>query len=693
MHQPNYQEPQSRRLVLPWVRLHAVKDYLDMPLLAAEQPNIRVTFNLVPSLLDQFQLYVDGGVDRHLELSRVPSDQLDADLRREILTTFFAGHPATMIEPYARYAELYRKYRSNLGESVLPALFTSEEFRDLQVWSNLAWVDPLFRDEEPIRSLLARGRYFTEGHKHALLDWQVQFIARIVPTYQRLFREGRIEVSFTPYYHPILPLLCDTDVAREAIPGTNLPRRFRHPEDAEKQIVMAQEKYRELFGREMAGMWPSEGSVSEEVAALCAKNGVSWIATDEEILTASLKKSGLDRADNPPHAVYQHSTGVRMLFRDHALSDRVGFVYSGWEAERAVQDFVAQIKEIGRRTLAAGVEPVVPVILDGENAWEYYPADGRDFLRLLYHQLATDPDIRTVTISEATEGVAARPLPKLFAGSWINHAFRIWIGHEEDNVAWDLLSDARDALVKYQEERPAADPAALAAAWRQIYIAEGSDWCWWFGDEHRGFDNKTFDHIFRRHLVAVYRLLGLDVPDRLWEPIYQGETKSRTVLPDALLTPAIDGRVTHFYEWAGAGMYDCAEAGGSMHRVDRLVSAIYFAYDHERLYIRVDFVNRKALLSIVEPAVEVVFQAPQPVRLNAPVAHGGRRVDAEKGYEVALEDVLELAIPRDLVLERGFGPVGFSVTILDGRQKLETWPEGKPIALEVFERHREPFWS
>ncbi len=694
MHQPNYQEPQSRRLVLPWVRLHALKDYLDMPLLAAEQENVRVTFNLVPALLDQLQLYVDGGVDRHFELSRIPADQLSDELRREILSTFFAGHAATLIEPYPRYAELFRKYRTNLGEPVLPALFTSEELRDLQVWSNLSWVDPLFRDEEPVRTLLVRGRYFSEDQKQRLLDWQISFIDRIVPTYRRLFQEGRIDVSFTPYYHPILPLLCDTDAAKEAIPGINLPaRRFRHPEDAEWHILKSKESYQELFGKEMVGMWPSEGSVSEDVAALCLKHGIRWIATDEEILYASLRKAGQDRSANPPHTVYSYGSGLHLLFRDHSLSDRIGFVYSSWDADRAVSDLVAQIKAIGHRTKGMGIDPVVPIILDGENAWEYYPNDGRDFLQLLYQRLATDRELRTVTVTEAISTVAPRPLPRLFAGSWINHNFRIWIGHHEDNAAWDLLGAARDRLESFEEEHPEFDPERLAAAWQQIHIAEGSDWCWWYGDEHRGQGNVTFDRIFRRHLVAVYDLLGLEVPDQLWVPIYQGETKSQTTPPDTLLSPEVDGRVTHFYEWSGAGIYDCLEAGGSMHRVERYLSTIYFVYDHERLYIRLDFVSKRILDSIKEPVIQLAFHGPEGRKIVENLSRGQTRVDPQGHYTAALGDVFEIGIARDWLFDEGFGKLEFGVTLSDGRQKLESWPEGKPIALEVYERNRELFWS
>ncbi len=694
MHQPNYQEPQSDRMVLPWVRLHAIKDYLDMPLLAAGHESVRVTFNLVPALLDQLQLYVDGGSDRHLELSRMPAEQMSEELRSELLGSMFAGNPPTMIEPYPRYAELYRKYRNNVGEQVLAALFTSEELRDLQVWSNLAWVDPVFRDEEPVRTLMLRGRYFTEEQKERLLDWQTELISRVVPTYRDLFARGLIDVSFTPYYHPILPLLCDTESAKEAIPTINLPeRRFAHPEDAEKQIVMAMEKFESIFGQPMKGMWPSEGSVSEEVAGLCRKHGLTWIATDEEVLFHSLRKSGGDPTANPPHCVYDHGPGLKMFFRDHSLSDRIGFVYSSWDPERAVHDLLQQIRAAAQKASAIVDDVVVPIILDGENAWEYYPGDGREFLDQMYRELAAAEDIETVTLTEAA-GSPGRKLPKLFAGSWINHNFRIWIGHQEDNTAWDWLSQARETLVEFEKNHADYDKEKLEAAWRQIYIAEGSDWCWWYGDDHRGADNEVFDRIFRRHLIAVYELLGLDTPDELWLPIYRGETQSLTVLPDTLLTPVVDGIVSHFYEWAGAGSYDCAAAGGAMHRVDQVVSEIQFVYDHDHFYIRLDFADRNVIDSIEKPVFELVFEASEPeekLRLRVPL-RAGRMNDSAGRYTAALGQVFEVAVPRADLLPEGHGDLAFSVTVFKGKQKLETWPEGKPVSLTVYEKDKELFW-
>ncbi len=694
MHQPNYREPNSRRLAMPWVRLHAIKDYLDMPLLAERYEKVKVTFNLVPSLLDQLDLYLDGGSDRHLELTRLRADDLDVAAKLEIIGSFFTANPAQMIGPHPRYKELYDKARQNtIHGTNLAALYSSSEIRDLQVWSNLAWVDPEFRREPVIKGLFAKGRHFTEEDKQALLDWQLKLISRIVPTYRRLADEGRIEVSFTPYYHPILPLLCDTSAALEALPSMRLPNtRFVHPEDAEKQIQMSMEKYERIFGRRMVGMWPSEGSVSEAALNIALRLGIQWVATDEEILTQSLAKSGLERSSNPLHTVYEYGPGLKMFFRDHGLSDRIGFVYSSWPAERSVADFVEHLCSLREYLYPMIDKVVVPIILDGENAWEYFPDDGNEFLDKLYRSLNDDPRIQLVTMSEAAAMTPARPLPSVYAGSWINHNFKIWIGHSEDNQAWDLLSRARQVLVEFEQTHPGYSPERLKVAWDQIYVAEGSDWNWWFGEEHRGGSNEEFDKIFRRHLAAVYEMLGLEIPFELLRPIYGGSIESFTILPVDMVTAEIDGRLSHFYEWTGAGYYDCLKAGGAMHRVERYLSGIYFGYDHERVYLRVDVQSQRGLAGLARPKIDIKMATPQPLVISADLSQRGTSAQLPQKYTLAFDELLELAVERSYIWPEGFGPLTIAVSLMDGEKKMESWPEDAPIILQVPERHKELFW-
>lgn len=690
MHQPNYQAPHSNRLILPWVRLHATKDYLDMPLMAAKYDQIKVTFNLVPALLEQILMYLDGGTDPHLELTEIPAEQLSQEQKKEILSTFFHAPVKTMIEPYERYFQLYRKMLDNKSQPVLPALFTSEEMRDIQVWSNLVWIDPLFRQEKPVHSLFIKEKNYTEDDKLELIKWQKDLMSRIVPTYVELFRDKKIGLSFTPYYHPILPLLCDSHTAKEALPDITLPQeRYKYPEDAVWQVKNACRLFEDLFETSLRGMWPSEGSVSEETLDILKRLNIKWAATDEEVLFNSLRKSGLSPASFSKYSVYKHND-VHLFFRDHALSDRIGFVYSGMTPAKAVDDFINQIYEIRSYHTERLQNMVIPVILDGENAWEYFHNDGYEFLDLLYKRINDDPLIETVTFEEAVDSTKPVELPRLFAGSWINHNFKIWIGHSEDNTAWDMLYKTRQTLVDFQKQHPDFDAHKLNAAWRQIYIAEGSDWCWWYGEEHRGPHNEMFDNIFRGHLIAVYEILEINTPVELLSPIYKATDSYKARLPEQLITPEIDGKVSHFYEWIGSGQIKALDQGGAMHRVDSHIKTLWFAYDHENFYIRLDFKQLKNIDLLKEPAVVVDLYTPDQRTVRCHLRSDNQTNSNHISY--AFSETFETAISRTFLFDDGVGDVKFRVSIVDGETELETFPGNETVSLHIPPKDYEMFW-
>ncbi|HSG71995.1 MAG TPA: hypothetical protein VLA12_16375, partial [Planctomycetaceae bacterium] len=358
----------------------------------------------------------------------------------------------------------------------------------------------------------------------------------------------------------------------------------------------------------------------------------------------SLAKSGMERPAHSLHAVYEYGPGLKLLFRDRALSDRIGFVYSGWEADKAVADLLENIHRLGKLLEAKSQETVIPIILDGENAWEYFANDGSEFLQLLYKTMAEDEQIQTITMTEAARTLRPTKLNSLFAGSWINHNFKIWIGHPEDNTAWDLLSETRNTLVDFESSHPDYDRTKIQRAWQQIYKAEGSDWCWWYGEEHRGPDNEYFDRIFRHHLIAVYELLSLSTPVDLLSPIYQSKSTVKPQLPDSLLTPIVDGRLTHFYEWAGAGSYDCESTGGAMHQVDRCLKKIFFGYDHENLYIRLDFISKDLIESYKSPKIRLLLATPKTITFDLEM----RREEVPEGIAAfAVGSLTEIAIRRD----------------------------------------------
>ncbi len=706
MHQPYYKDLKSGEYLMPWVRLHGTKDYLDMLLLLDEFPGIRQTFNLVPSLLDQIVDYTDNGAsDHHLYLSRKPVVDLTDEERLEIADTFFSAHFDTMIQPYPRYKELHKRCHDSSPRMRLSNL-SDQDYLDLQFWSNAVWIDPMFRQEASIAGLFKKGRDFTEDEKNSLLDYQLSILKRVIPEYQKHAQDGSIEVSFSPYYHPILPLLVDTEIARMAVPGAELPlKRFVHPEDADVQIGRAVRLYHTLFGEENPGMWPSEGSVSEAILPILQRHGVKWIATDEEIYFASMnlalqagapeisQTNGFHRA----FAVGGPDNPIGLLFRDHKLSDKIGFVYSGWEPIRAADDFVNSLKQLDKLLSGSGEEPIVAVILDGENAWEYYRNDGIDFLRSLYSRLEKEKGITTVLPKELfAANQPVHTLPRLFAGSWINHNFAVWIGHTEDNSAWDLVKQTRDKLVERQSSTNPPNDEVLNKAWEAIYIAEGSDWCWWYGDDHHTDQFSTFDLLFRRHLTRVWELIGLEPPLALMRPIRRVPRLSGVHEPTDFLNPVIDGKQTSFFEWFGAGRIECRKLGGAMHRVDARIFEIMFGYNDHDVIFRVDFERERNAASGLE---EIHIELNCGIKLLAIISRQSAKLrhveDVDKFFELdsSWGQVLEVAIPRDELKFDEDKHLYFAVSLVEGQKVVERWPEANYIPIELPKAGDSFFWQ
>lgn len=715
MHQPLYRDPSTGNARLPWVRLHAWKDYLDMLLLAEEFPGVRMTFNMVPSLLEQVLDYAEGRAsDPFMDHTLLPADDLTLDQKTFILESFFMAHPENMIGIFPRYRALYVKRGAHTPREALPEVaryFTSAEFRDIQVLFNLSWIDPILRERDPSLLALARkGEGFTEEDKEVVLASGRTILNEIVPAYKRACESGKIEISTTPYFHPILPLLIDTNLARAALPDAALPEPpFRHPEDAREQLARAVAQHRALFGREPRGLWPSEGSVCQALIPLAAEAGFSWMASDEEILARSLglpierDGHGLVRAPERlyrPYWAVEGSAQIAMIFRDHVLSDLIGFTYAGWPAEKAADDFIARLRAVRSACVERVRAPIVPIILDGENAWEFYPEDGVPFLRALYGRLEREDGIVTTTVSDyLRENPPAESLPAVFPGSWINHNFKIWIGHEEDNLAWQWLATTRDVLVKREAEAGLA-PATREEAWRAIYAAEGSDWCWWYGDDHSSANDADFDELFRSHLRRVYELLDLRAPDGLWVPVLREE---RTVVPTtpctAFIRPRIDGRVTHYYEWTSAALFDVKRAGATMHHAGGLVSVLTYGFNATHWFIRLDFTDPPSgtfpalgfVVHILRPRAARCFISLADGPAGAGQARRGRvRIENGEGEEIrrdageaALDEVLEAAIPFEAL---GFAPgdeAAFSIAVTDRGMEVERWPSRGAVSFIV----------
>jgi alpha-amylase/alpha-mannosidase (GH57 family) len=679
---------------MPWVRLHGVKDYWELPVIARDFPRIRQTFNLVPSLTAQIEDYVAGSEDVVSTLSRRPVAELTPEEKRQILRRCFLCHAPRMIDPYPRFRELASKVP---GEATtadeldrVAERFEERDWRDLQVWYNLVWTGERKRRDEPFRALFEKGHDFSDADKHALLDAQRLMLGEIIPMYAALQHDGLAELSTSPFYHPILPLLCDSAVARIARPGVRLPEhRFRHPEDAQVQIDRALAHHRKRFGALPRGMWPSEGSVSDEAIAMMAHAGIAWTASDEGVLDRTLEDERDPLAKYYPQRLGAGAKGTWVLFRDRALSDTIGFVYSSWNPYDAAGDMVSRMEAIRGQIVAAHGEQaleraLVSVILDGENCWEFFEKNGEPFLCELFRRLSDSDAIVTVTPSAAlAEQPHPEPLRWIAPGSWINSDFGIWIGHEEDNTAWDLLATARGAVLR-SARRMQVTKKRIADALEEIYISEGSDWCWWFGDENVAPNQDDFDVLFRAHLARAYRLIDEQPPAALLRPIRRAFAKFIVHPPQSMITPIIDGLHTSEREWLGAGWFDATLVGGAMHRSDPVLRRIYFGRNKKAFYVRVDM-HRP-----LPPTSHVTLRILHPTLVDVVLNAGGCAISQTGNgglpaltLQYAMREVLEVGISIEtLGIEPGKNVVQFHVELDDGMHH-ERWPVASDVECAV----------
>jgi len=512
-HQPlYYKDPATGLYQAPWVRMHCAKDYYRMAALLEKYPSVRATFNLTPTLLRQIDDLVAGAKDKALALSEKPAAELTTEDKKFILNRFFDANWTSVIPKYSRYLGLLNKRGRDPNDNAL-AVFTVQDFLDLQVWFNLAWLDQNMETGE-VSALFEKGRDFTEEDKRKVLDRQKQIMQMVIPEHVKLQNSGQIEITMTPYTHPILPLIYDSDLAKICMPGALLPSRFSYPQDAIEQVKKGKDFYRSHFGRDPVGMWPAEGAVAQEIVDIVADEGIKWMATDEEILERSigiqLQKDAAGKLLNPevlykPYIVEQNGKSMAIIFRDKVISDKVAFAYSNMSGEAAASDILDRLSFVKSELDKAGGGPYFfSIILDGENPWEYYSDDGWSFLNSFYEKLSNDPRFKTITPAEFIKKFPPKDKIKyLWPGSWVNHNFDTWIGKPEKNKAWEALLSARTA--------------AGSAEMESIYAAEGSDWFWWY--DTGAPEVATFDQMYRNTLASVYTALNQPVPPEIQSPL------------------------------------------------------------------------------------------------------------------------------------------------------------------------------
>ncbi len=564
MHQPDYRNA-SGIMQMPWVFLHSIKDYYDMPWMLARHQGLKATFNITPPLIEQILLYADNieENDRFFSLwVKKPSELNEID-RQWMIKMCKSAPYETMVEPIESYRYLY--HLDNYSDAQLC---------DMEVWFILAWCGVyLRRHNEVVKELLKIKNGFHCDQKRILLNTLGEFMSTIFPYYTKLQKEGTISLSTTPLNHPILPLLVDMRNADVAHPGTNLPEHYLSlEEDAKLQITRAQTLFKETFGHDATGFWPAEGAVDERTVALYSEAGLKWIATDEAVLFKSL---GSDHRDALYHP-YQYK-GLAMGFRDHGLSDLIGFTYRFWDAERAANHFVSSLQPIIRK----GEARTVFVILDGENAWEFYPNNAFDFFDALYSKLSDTEWCSTIGMDEVAQK-ELKTLPHLAPGSWIHGEFNTWVGHPEKTRGWELIyMTKRD----YEHHEIDMTDEAKRKIQDHFLAAECSDWFWWYGDDHSTDFGVEFDELFRSHLIEIYLLMNISPPNDLYVPIISDRGGENFLLqPKAPIKPSINGHQNTFFEWVGCGIVDETKLFSTMDRVRGPIEIIRYGHSEKQIY-------------------------------------------------------------------------------------------------------------
>lgn len=662
MHQPIYYDPEIKKFRMPWVRLHCTKDYLDMLEILEGFEKVKPIFNLTPSLLKQIEMYLMGVSEYHLELTLKDPQDLTPYEKSIILKDFFMANWDLMIKPIPRYYELLSKRGKDLDEiklSEVQRYFSKQDFLDLQVLFNLVWTDPTHINKDPFLSeLKKKGRGYSTSEKEELIKKHYEIMGKIISSYRKAYLENRIEVSFSPFYHPILPLLIDNRVALQSDTSTKLPKPFAWGEDAINQVKKSKEYLKINLNKVPQGMWPSEGSISNDTLKVMIDEEIRWTATDETVLLNSLKIRDKWLDHLTPQQLFKSyhfpygDKKVELFFRDHRLSDNIGFVYSKYNPKDAVEHFLNSLRNI--KKFINYENNIVSIILDGENAWEFYPNDGYDFLMSLYNAIEKAQDINMITFSEYIEKYSnSEPLYEIHPGSWINGNFKIWIGHPEDNQAWDHLSDVRKII---DENKNKISSEKLSEIMESLYIAEGSDWCWWYGDEHSTEFGLEFDELFRKYIKDIYIKLGINYPESINSPIVK---KEKDIKPDkeilSFIKPKIDGRISSYFEWLGSGSFNLKKYGLAMHRSTIYFEELLVGFDTDNIYLRIDpengFLNHSEYfpldINITVPSkdVSILGKIDTEKKSTFVLRNGNNTTEIESAFE----KILEIKIPLSLL--------------------------------------------
>ncbi len=587
MHQPVYQLSPEGDYLMPWVRLHAVKDYLDMLLIGKKFKNLKLNFNLVPVLLDALIDYGENEMhDIHSRLTITDIDDLTDDDKKFIINNFFDANYHSMILPNQEYERLLQKYQA--GDENNIDIFSPQEYSDLMALFNLAWIDPSFKNMYPeIKALIKKGKNYSLSDRIKIIEIHRDIIRKIIPSYKKFADEGKIEITTSPYYHPILPIMLDLKEIRKTS-STTFPHNLKMELDAKMQTEMALDRVQELFGKRPKGIWPSEHCISPKELDLFKSLGIEWTISDEGILSNSINfefiRDFRGYLEDPYHLLksYKYKNGLNIIFRDSVLPNLIGFEYPNHDPENAANDLYDRIKSAQSKLLSSPDEHhLLTIAMDGENCWENYTHDGSTFLETIYGLIENDPTLETVLISDYIAKDTPKPLNKISSGSWVNRNFKLWIDEPLKNLAWTYLKQVRDDFSNYVKKNP-INPN-IEAARKELFICEGSDWFWWYGEPNNSGRDNIFDYIFREHLKNIYFYLDIEPPEYLDTPLLSAISKPSRY-PKGEFTPVIDGKEKDDESWLNAGCINIPD--GPVLKENKFYDKICFGYDKDNLYLR-----------------------------------------------------------------------------------------------------------
>ena len=724
-HQPNYQEKYDGEFLLPWVRLHASKDYLDMLKRMDKFPNLKLNFNFSPILLKSLQKYSSGAYDIHQKMLLKDEKEFTNEDKVFILNNYFDLNYKNMVLKRPYYTELYNRRAD--AQILNYDMFSLQEYSDIMANYTLSWIDNLFFDDYPdLEQLTKKEKNYTLSDRKRIVEIQLDIINRILTEYKIYQDENRIEVSTSPFYHPVIPLLIDFK-NKEIKNFDNLPDNLSFLDDAKKQVDLAISKYEEIFERKPKGMWLSEQCVCPKTAELLSKKGIKWSVLDEGILAKSTKQEFIrdfeGNLENPYNLTINYKTknknSLELLFADSFFANLLNFGYGNYDFKIAANDMYEKIKTIQSKLQNSPRQNhILTIALDGENCWETYANDGSEFLDTLYSLICEDDTLETVRVSDFLEDNPPEEIESLKSGSWINRNFDLWIGEKTKNLAWLYLSKAHDFWTEYKNKKN-CDSEKAEKAHLELLISQGSDWYWWFGEPNESKNDDIFDYLFRRHLINVYEILGADVPQYLLNPL--SNSISRPLRnPSGFITPSLtckkDGS-----EWHNAGLIFTGDSPTS--NVSKLIKNIYFGRDEENIYLRLElnlssikmkfenlenqiaiyfasenakiyspmrFVNKNE--NIIYPIIKngfsheirFVIDSKKVSRMffNKAIGWGLWSQVLSKGSKIAYRDVLEIKVPlKDL--QAGNGNTSFIVVDATNELINEVYPQDVLINLGV----------